>query len=314
MSHNNLISRNQNFILDSKILYINSDDRNIQKYPNANSFEINMPQAYKNVESIRLLNIQFPSNLYNISEELQNNKLILNKTKIIQIPDGYYTIDKLETEIKNIIKAEINSFDISYNNTTNKFNLSSDTDCSLSFHDISYINCNSHSKYVYDQHSKWGLGYILGFNKYEKVDNIFDYRNPRIVNIKNGVSSDNFVDIDNNRNIVMSIDKYNKADSILPYINNTNNNSNVGLVNSVFVKIPIIKNEYNQNFHNFESNYSNISFFQPPITALEKLKFEFKYENDIPVDFNNYNITFTLEINQISNQIKKYDVRKPFIN
>ena len=160
------------------------------------------------------------------------------------------------------------------------------------------------------------MGYILGFNKYEKVDNIFDYRNPRIVNIKNGIgiNSDNFVDIDNNRNIVMSIDKYNKADSILPYINNTNNNSNVGLVNSVFVKIPIIKNEYNQNFHNFESNYSNISFFQPPITALEKLKFEFKYDNDIPVDFNNYNITFTLEINQISNQIKKYEVRKPFIN
>ena len=159
------------------------------------------------------------------------------------------------------------------------------------------------------------MGYILGFNKYEKVDNIFDYRNPRIVNIKNGgVSSDNFVDIDNNRNIVMSIDKYNKADSILPYINKTNNNSNVGLVNSVFVKIPIIKNEYNQNFHNFESNYSNMSFFQPPITSLEKLKFEFKYDNDILVDFNNYNITFTLEINQISNQIKKYEVRKPFVN
>ena len=34
MSYNNIISRNQNFILDSKILYINSDDRNIQKYPN----------------------------------------------------------------------------------------------------------------------------------------------------------------------------------------------------------------------------------------------------------------------------------------
>ena len=310
MSYNNIISRNQNFILDSKILYINSDDRNIEKYPNANSFEINMPQAYKNVESIRLLNIQFPSNLYNISEELQNNKLILNKTKIIKIPDGYYTIDKLITEIKN----NTIDFDISYNNTTNKFNLSANTDCSLSFHDISYINCNS--KCVYEQHSKWGLGYILGFNKYEKVDNIFDYKNPRIVNIKNGIgiNSDNFVDIDNNRNIVMSIDKYNKADSILPYINNTNNNSNVGLVNSVFVKIPIIKNEYNQNFHNFESNYSNMSFFQPPITALEKLKFEFKYDNDIPVDFKNYNITFTLEINQISNQIKKYEVRKPFVN
>ena len=66
MTNNNLISRDQNFILDSKILYVNSDDRNIQKYPNANCFEINMPQSYKNIESIRLLNILFPSNLYNI--------------------------------------------------------------------------------------------------------------------------------------------------------------------------------------------------------------------------------------------------------
>jgi len=312
MTNNNLISRDQNFILDSKILYINSDDRNIQKYPNANCFEINMPQSYKNIESIRLLNIQFPSNLYNISEELQNNKFRLETneyTNIINISDGYYTIDKLITAINSDIS-------LSYNNTTNKFDLSANSDCSLSFHDISYSSCISHFKCVYDQHSKWGLGYILGFDKYEKINNIFDYSNPRIVNIKNTdvVNSDNFVDIDNNRNIIMSIDKYNKADSILPYINYTNNNSNIGLVNSVFIKIPIIKNEYNQNFHNFESNYSNISFFQPPITSLEKLKFEFKYDNDIPVDFKNYNITFTLEINQLSNQIKKYDVRKPFIN
>lgn len=318
MTNNNLISRDQNFILDSKILYVNSDDRNIQKYPNANCFEINMPQSYKNIESIRLLNILFPSNLYNISEELQNNKLILNGNKTIQISDGYYTIDTLKTKIKNlIIEEDIPSFDIIYNKTTNKFNLSSDVDCSLSFHDISYSSCITHFKCVYEQHSKWGLGYILGFDKYEKVNNVFDYSQPKIVNIVNDKSvteSDNFVDIDNNRNIVMSIDKYNKADSILPYINYTNNNSNIGLVNSVFIKIPIIKNEYNQNFHNFESNYSNISFFQPPITSLEKLKFEFKYDNDIPVDFKNYNITFTLEINQISNQIKKYDVRKPFIN
>jgi len=149
----------------------------------------------------------------------------------------------------------------------------------------------------------------------KKNDNKFDYSSPRNVNINSEeVFSDNFVDIDNNRHIVMSIDKYNKSDSILPYINYTNNNSNVGLVNSIFVKIPIIKNQDNQNFHNFESNYSNMSFFQPPINTIDKLKFEFKYENGIPVDFKNYNISFTLEFNQISNQIKQYTVRKPFVN
>ena len=321
MSYYNLISKEQNFILDTKILYINSDDRNTEKYPDSNCFEINMPQTYKTVESIRLLNIQFPSNLYNISEELQNNKLRLTKDSdkiIITISDGYYTIDTLKNELKNKINdiTTISSFDINYNETTNKFKFSSDVGCSLSFHDISYSSCNLHFKNIYEQHSKWGLGYILGFNKYEKKnDNKFDYSSPRNVNINSEeVFSDNFVDIDNNRHIVMSIDKYNKSDSILPYINYTNNNSNVGLVNSIFVKIPIIKNQDNQNFHNFESNYSNMSFFQPPINTIDKLKFEFKYENGIPVDFKNYNISFTLEFNQISNQIKQYTVRKPFVN
>ena len=47
MSHYNLIFKEQNFILDTKILYINSDDRNTEKYPDSNCFEINMPQTLK---------------------------------------------------------------------------------------------------------------------------------------------------------------------------------------------------------------------------------------------------------------------------
>ena len=116
MSYYNLISKDQNFILDTKILYINSDDRNTEKYTDANCFEINMPQTYKTVESIRLLNIQFPSNLYNISEELQNNKLILTKNtikNIITISDGYSTMSSRLLSCVSGISSKLSSIFIS---------------------------------------------------------------------------------------------------------------------------------------------------------------------------------------------------------
>ena len=88
-----LIERLQNFTLDRKIVSIDTNDRDKSRWPNANEFEVSLPQTYTNVESIRLLNIQIPNKLYNISEHLQNNKMIIkcNSDKfMITLEDGYY--------------------------------------------------------------------------------------------------------------------------------------------------------------------------------------------------------------------------------
>ena len=69
---NLLIDRQQNFVLNSKILSIDSDDRDITKWPNPANFEIRCPQSFNNVESIRLMNVNTPNNFYNISNYLQN--------------------------------------------------------------------------------------------------------------------------------------------------------------------------------------------------------------------------------------------------
>ena len=45
--------------LTEKVLYINSIDRDVNKWSNANNFEIQLPETYKNVVQIELMSSQF---------------------------------------------------------------------------------------------------------------------------------------------------------------------------------------------------------------------------------------------------------------
>ena len=70
-----LIEREQTFFLDRKLVSFHSYDRDIKKWPNANNFEIILPESLDNVQSIRLDTISLPSNQYVFSNENQNTKL-----------------------------------------------------------------------------------------------------------------------------------------------------------------------------------------------------------------------------------------------
>ena len=120
----NLIERMQNFTLNRKVLSIDSNDRNINKFPNSSLFEIDCPNVYTNIESIRLLNITFPNKLYNISEYLQNNKLIIDfqsNEETIILNDGYYTPELLEIALNNKLQELNNNFLVKYNSLNKKF-------------------------------------------------------------------------------------------------------------------------------------------------------------------------------------------------
>ena len=53
-------SHRQSYYLNQRNLIIHSNDRNEKIWPNANHFEVTIPNAYKNVQSIRLSNIILP--------------------------------------------------------------------------------------------------------------------------------------------------------------------------------------------------------------------------------------------------------------
>ena len=331
-----LIERLQNFTLDRKVLSIDTDDRDKSRWPNANEFEVSTPQVYNNVESLRLINIQTPNQLYNISENLQNNKLIItngNNRQLITIDDGYYNptqiCESIQTQVNKNFTSIGNDFFVHYNTVSQKPHFMSETkDFSLIFQDdtIIYSSSSNCISKVYEQHSNWGLGSILGFNNKNFVSSTpqtnsnsseiyFYHNNISLLPSASGVIiPPDKLNLDFNQFIYLEIDKYNTSDEIKPYINNRLNNSNTGLVNSYFAKIPIRfrSNGINQSLSCKEDFMDSLSYYQPTIEKISKIKIKLRYHNGILVDLGNYNISFTLEINQIRNEMKNYNVRKPF--
>ena len=74
-SNHQLIQREQTYVLDRKLVTIHSNDRDVSKWPFSNNFEITLPEAITNVDSMRLSEVKLPSNYYSFSNELQNTKM-----------------------------------------------------------------------------------------------------------------------------------------------------------------------------------------------------------------------------------------------
>lgn len=326
MTHQ-LIERKQNFTLDRKVVSVDTNDRDINKWPNPCEFEVSCPQSYNNIESIRLLNIQTPNKFYNISEYLQNNKFKIEinggNSYIIILEDGFYNIDNLVNSLNNDLSVNPINITVKYNEVNNKIYFGhASNKFSLIFNspDLSYNNCyNSNYNNIYKQHSKWGLGAILGFNKEivtsstQATKQKFQHQSTNWSPGNNIIEPPKALDLDEYQNIYIEIDKLNKSDEIKPYVVDKINNTNSGIMNSFFAKVPIFKNENNQSINAKDFCIEGVSYFQPPLEKISKLKIKIRYHNGLLVDLQNYNISMTFEINQIRNEIKDYNVRTPYL-
>jgi hypothetical protein len=312
MNHNHpLIKTSHNFVLDRKVLFIDSNDRDIERWPSASEFEINCPQNYNNVESLRLSSIMLPNFFYNISEQLRTNKMIVefqSVQHIIMLEDGYYTYTQLATALQTKLQTlqSTDDFEVAHNSITNKFTFTNDAYPFIFRFDLpNSYNCvkDNYKTDVYAQHSNWGLGYILGFDK-KKYDSSAN-------TITNTIVSPNPCDLEDNKCIYIELEKYNKCDEIKPFLYYSYNNANSGIVNSAFAKIPIYPFQDNKGLVN-DGYFENISYYQPPIDKIAKFKLKFRYHNGMLVDFHNFNVSLSLEINQIRNEMNNYEVRSPY--
>ena len=125
-----LIKNSNQYFLEKKYISINSEDRDIIKYPNSSEFEITLPQDYLNVASARLYSWSFPANynvfsssmfnvlmtfkftkLYNPGNHMVSNPLLeaifaalynnIENDIIIEIEPGFYNPDQMTTELTN---------------------------------------------------------------------------------------------------------------------------------------------------------------------------------------------------------------------
>ena len=91
----------QNFVVFKKLLSVHSEDRDIRKWPSSTLFDVEFPVEYKNIVSLRLSDIELPSNYYVFSEKNQNTKFTVRigtTVKSIAITEGTYSPSQLSCE------------------------------------------------------------------------------------------------------------------------------------------------------------------------------------------------------------------------
>ena len=143
-SENHPIIKSENtYLYIKKYISIHSEDRNIEKYPNASNFEIELPQEYSNVSAARISSWDFPIVKNVFSEENNNlsltfqfisiysppigasaiemaayqglNSAALTQTEfIVQIEPGTYTPEQLEVELTNKFNKSVTDILIDY--------------------------------------------------------------------------------------------------------------------------------------------------------------------------------------------------------
>ena len=142
-NNHQLINNSNQYFFEKKYVSINSEDRDITKYPNPAEFEMLLPQEYLNIASARLHSWSFPANydvfsesyfnilmtfkmttLYNPGEHALSDPLsegifaalYYNRDKniVTNIEPGFYNPDQMATELTNKFNASvtvvINSF------------------------------------------------------------------------------------------------------------------------------------------------------------------------------------------------------------
>lgn len=87
-----IIPNSNNYMYEQRYVSIHSNDRDVSKYPKSSEFEIEMPQDYLNVVSVRLHSWAMPSN-YNVFS-LQNYNIIMTfKMSTLYDPSGQTFMD-----------------------------------------------------------------------------------------------------------------------------------------------------------------------------------------------------------------------------
>lgn len=191
MSHHNIstnhpiIPNSNNYMYEQHYISIHSSDRDIYKYPKSSEFEIEMPQDYLNVVSVRLHSWAIPSN-YNVfslenfntmmsfklstlydptgitfldaSYQATSNafyqalKYNQDKNYVAIIEQGFYNPEQMATELTNkfndVINNNVNNF-LNLPNASTYFSNIADFNKSKEIYDARYNSSNF--KYLYNR-------------------------------------------------------------------------------------------------------------------------------------------------------------------
>ena len=344
-----LIPREQTYLLDRKLVTIHSEDRDFSQWPRSNNFSITLPAVMENVESMRLVQCNLPTSYHTFSNDYQNTKLSFSvdisgqKPFTITIQDGFYCPEELANEIQERMNSAITDYYITTNNHTIYQHMkvkydsvgqrywfgNSENSFKLEFATReTYELKNCEQPNMWDKYTNWGLPAYLGFDRiqYESISTSnpikFAYlgQNSIWINPTNANKPAQYFQAPlppyllGERCIYMEIKKYNSYNELSPYSQRTNETINDynGIINSAFAKIPVTSQPLGELFDSRNGFLTNVKVFDIPEEKIAKLEFKFRYHDGRLVEFGNIPFNFTIEFNQLRNEIGRvYNVRIP---
>jgi hypothetical protein len=317
MNSSVLIERENTYINDRKIINVSSDDRDVKKHPNANHFEVSLPEKLEYVTSIRLVNASIPINDYVFSERNQNTKLWfrvadnvndLSNASFVEctIPEGTYEthdgiINSLITSFNSAsqhITGDDMLFDVntgvSYYSHINKLSFTPSKAIEINFEKPNnyVLECNDRNANIsaYEQDLYWGLGYYLGFDKSSYV----------ISPSETYVAPNQYINKKDHA-IFVELEHLNNMDELVPF---QSGNKCHGNVNSAFAKIPISTAPFRTALNADKNDMIHgVTAFNEPLRQLSKLKIKFRYHDGRLVHFGSAPVSLTLEVSRLGDKL-----------
>ena len=268
------------------VVIIDSNDRDINAYPTPTSYRVDLPTTYKQVRIVRLLSVEIPSSYYVFTALFNTTTLhfILYESGnwnsyTITIPDGNYSSITICPALMNAFTSfnPNYSYDIKINSatfevTSNVINTLTQDNIPIAIDTRMYAN----NKAI----SNWGLEYNLGF-----IKNQVTYP-PSIITstILTYTTAPNIINLNPYNYIILDIPEINGMDEC------------GRSVRSAFAKIPVNVNSFDMIMLNVECCTYNETILNPIIAKLSKLTVNWRFHDMNPIIFNNYEHSFTLEI------------------
>ena len=233
-------------------IIIDSKDRNMDLFPEANSYEIRFDDEVEDVLSAQLVSADIPLPMYIVNKYFKTFTIKIGQTSYtITLDEGDYDATTLASNITTNINKVLNlsnGFLVEYNQIKDNYTFKSPVPFILTFNEVN------------------SLHNVLGFKKqqYVSFQDDDDVARPYII------KSEFRRNFQYNNYIVMSIDQFD--------INKSNSNN----LHKTFAVI--VKNYTDINFADMPKVIKN---FTPPIARLAKLRISFKDKYGNLYDFQN---------------------------
>jgi len=268
--------------LTKHVVMIDSQDRNITSYPNQTSYKIELPVVYKQIKKVRLLSMEISSSFYIFKSEYNNTTLHIgiyesNNTnqlalQEIILPDGNYNSNTIGTVLTRLLNANALftnkgvTFYVFLDPATSLLNITNTSSRKI-YIDTTYATSVNTGSVI----KNWGLEYYLGF----------DY-DTQIVGYT--LVASQLIKLNPYNYMILEIKELNRIDEC-----------NKGQY-SAFAKIPITSNSFElitlyENCCTF-----NQSELNPYIGKLSMLTISWRFHDNTPINFNNVDHSFTLEL------------------